>query len=609
MAVFGGCFGGRVPVRARRVLAAGGMVAVLTGGTLTGTAAIPAAAQTPVPYLFVDNGNSVTEYAQGATGDAAPLATISGSSTGLASAGGLAVDVSGDLFVANYDSNSVTEYAPGANGNIAPVADISGASTGLDGPLGLALDASGDLFVANFLSNSVAEYAPGANGNVSPTATISGSSTGLADPAGVALDASGKLFVANDGNSSVTEYAPGANGNVAPVADISGCCTMLGFSTGMAVDASGDTFVTNPVATYVTEYAPGAVGNVSPTATISGSSTGLDSPEGIAVDALGNLFVANDGNSSVTEYAPGSNGNVAPVVTISGPSTGINDPSWVAVAPTFVPGAPTDVTATPGNTQISVSWSAPSSNGGQAITGYTVSAQAGGTAVTQTLDNPSATSAVITGLTNGTAYDITVAAINAVGAGPAAAFSGNPVTPTAAAPLLTSSASLAASVGHKLSFKVTAAGTPKPAITESGLPSWATFTPAAAGGSAIVSGIPPAGSGGVYHITFGASNGVGFPVTQNATLSVLAFTSPASATFSLNQSDSFTVTTSVPSSSVAIALLSGSLPPDVSFDVNSNGTATLSGVPVGKAKTYSMTFKAILGTAVTTQKFTLTTTG
>jgi hypothetical protein len=38
-------------------------------------------------------------------------------------------------------------------------------------------------------------------------------------------------------------------------------------------------------------------------------------------------------------------------------------------------------------------------------------------------------------------------------------------------------------------------------------------------------------------------------------------------------------------------------------------TATLTGVPVGTAKTYSMTFSATLGTAATTQKFTLTTTG
>jgi hypothetical protein len=111
----------------------------------------------------------------------------------------------------------------------------------------------------------------------------------------------------------------------------------------------------------------------------------------------------------------------------------------------------------------------------------------------------------------------------------------------------------------------------------------------------------------VYPVTFSAANGVGFTDTQSATLSVLEFTSPAAASFPLNQSDSFTVTTSLTSPSVAIGL-SGTSPPGVSFIVNSNGTATLSGAPTGKAKAYSITFKATLGTAVTTQKFVLTTT-
>ena len=272
-----------------------------------------------------------------------------------------------------------------------------------------------------------------------------------------------------------------------------------------------------------------------------------------------------------------------------------------------VPDAPTGVTAVPGNTQVSLSWSAPASDGGLPVTGYTLSAQGGGTTVTQSMNNPSATSGVIGGLTNGTAYNITVAAVNPVGTGPAAAFPGNPVTPTAAAPLITSSNSLAVGVGQNLSFKVTALGTPKPAITATGLPSWVRFTPAAAGGSATLSGTPPAGTGGVYPVTFGAANGVGFAVTQNATLSVLEITSAATATFPLNQSGSFTVTTSLASSSVAIGL-SGTLAPGLSFTQNGNGTATLSGTPTGKAKAYGLTFKATLGTAVTTQKFMLTTT-
>jgi hypothetical protein len=145
-------------------------------------------------------------------------------------------------------------------------------------------------------------------------------------------------------------------------------------------------------------------------------------------------------------------------------------------------------------------------------------------------------------------------------------------------------------------------------MTASGLPIWVTFTPAAAGGSAILTGVAPAGSGGVYPITFGASNGVSFPVTQSATLSVLEFTSAPSAVFTLNQPSSFTVTTSLPSSPVALSLR-GTLPPNVSFVVGNNGTATFSGTPTGPARNYSITLKATLGTATTTQKLILTTTG
>lgn len=271
------------------------------------------------------------------------------------------------------------------------------------------------------------------------------------------------------------------------------------------------------------------------------------------------------------------------------------------------PQAPADVSAVAGDTQISASWSAPADNGNSTITGYRVSAQAGTSTITETLDDPSATSAVIGGLTNGTAYDVTVAAINAVGTSPTAVPASSPLTPTAAAPLITTSDSLAVGVGQNLDFKLSSLGAPKPAVTASGLPGWVTFTPATAGGSATLSGKPPAGAGGVYPVTFGASNGVGFAVTQSATLSVLEFTSAPSATFALGQSDSFTVTTSLPSPAATMAL-TGGLPPDVSYTVT-DGTAVLSGIPAGAAKAYTITFTATFGAAKTTQKFTLTTTG
>lgn len=88
------------------------------------------------------------------------------------------------------------------------------------------------------------------------------------------------------------------------------------------------------------------------------------------------------------------------------------------------PAAPSGVTATSGDGKATVAWAAPA-DGGSPITGYTVTASPGGKQVTVA---GSATTATITGLTNGTPYTFTVTAANAVGTSPVSAQS-SPVTP------------------------------------------------------------------------------------------------------------------------------------------------------------------------------------
>jgi hypothetical protein len=93
-----------------------------------------------------------------------------------------------------------------------------------------------------------------------------------------------------------------------------------------------------------------------------------------------------------------------------------------------VPGAPTDVSAEADSLSAIVRWTAPASDGGGAITSYTVTPFIGAAAQSSTQVSGSGTRARITGLTNGTSYTFRVTASNSAGSGSASGAS-NAVTP------------------------------------------------------------------------------------------------------------------------------------------------------------------------------------
>jgi hypothetical protein len=131
-----------------------------------------------------------------------------------------------------------------------------------------------------------------------------------------------------------------------------------------------------------------------------------------------------DGGATYT--APTADVNGTPVYG------GVDAGSYQWAPPPTVPDAPTGVVVTRGDSQLTVSWTAPVNNGGLPLRSYKATAYnalTGGTAVaTCTIAN--ATTCVITGLTNGTTYFVDVQASNLLGYGAASTprVAGTPAT-------------------------------------------------------------------------------------------------------------------------------------------------------------------------------------
>jgi sugar lactone lactonase YvrE len=125
--------------------------------------------------------------------------------------------------------------------NPAPIASISDS---LDQPYGVALDSSGDLYVANYGNSTVTVYP---RGGTKHSSTIT---TGLSKPLFIAIN-SDTLYVANNGNGTVTTYSTGSD---------SPSQTITGFSSpfGITLDKNGNVYVTDPGVTDVWEVPNGS---------------------------------------------------------------------------------------------------------------------------------------------------------------------------------------------------------------------------------------------------------------------------------------------------------------------------------------------------------------
>jgi sugar lactone lactonase YvrE len=379
---------------------------------------------------------------------------------------GLALDVAGNLYIAD-DQNNRIRKVDAATGRISTVAGIGYGHSGDGGlataanlayPRGLAFDASGNLHIVegehirkvDATTGVISTVAGGGSGSAFSGDGGSATAARLFYPQGIAFDSAGNLFIADYGNNRIRKV-DAATGVISTVAGTGTAgfagdggpptAAQLNLPTALAFDANGMLYVAGGSRLRRLADTPDAPSAVVATAGNAQATVGFAAPAAGSLPISGYTVVSNPaggvdaqaGTTALSHTLTGLTNGTSYTFTVvatnaigDGPVSAASN----AVTPATLPGAPTGASATAGNARATVGFSAPVSNGGSAITGYTVisnpaggvDADAGSTALNHT----------VTGLTNGVSYTFSVVATNGVGNGPTSVAS-NTVVPGAVA--------------------------------------------------------------------------------------------------------------------------------------------------------------------------------
>jgi len=338
-----------------RKITPGGAVSTLAGlavgggsadgkGSAAGFNRPPGVAVDGSGNVYVAGGNSPTVRKITPTGDVTTLAGLEGSwgsADGTGSAArfyqpdGMAVDGSGNVYVADGANYTIRKITPA--GVVSTLAGLAGSQGSADGtgsaarfyhPYGVAVDGSGNVYVADTWNNTIRKITPA--GDVSTLAGLAGTS-GTADgtgsaarftwPTGVAVDGTGNVYVAGGNSPTIRKIAPtgdvttlaGTAGSTdsAGSADGTGSAARFNHPYGVAVDASGNVYVADQFNNTIRKITPaGVVSTLAGLACFHGSTDGTGSvarfyePYDVAVDGSGNVYVADTDNQTIRKITP-----------------------------------------------------------------------------------------------------------------------------------------------------------------------------------------------------------------------------------------------------------------------------------------------------------------
>jgi sugar lactone lactonase YvrE len=250
---------------------------------------------------------------------------------------GLALDSSGNLYIADQINNRVRKLTP--DGNLSTIAGNGKASYSGDGgpatdaalnhPCGIAIDSAGNLYIADTANNSIRKVTSAGTistfagtGQIGNTGDGGEASKALLDhPIGLALDSQGKLYIADTGNNRVRVVSTDGKidafaGNGTAGSDGDGGAAKdarLNRPQGVFVDSAGVVYIADTFNHRIRKVdTDGTITTVAGVGTPGDSGDGgpatkaeLRYPKSVVKDAAGNLIIVDSFNARVRVVTPG----------------------------------------------------------------------------------------------------------------------------------------------------------------------------------------------------------------------------------------------------------------------------------------------------------------